>query len=180
MPAIIKPLNSGSSIDIHTVFTAADITKALTSLFETYDSVLIEEFISGKEATVGVVEGFRNESLYSLLPTEIRKPAKAYIFDSAMKYGDAVELMTPGVFHKDEIAELQRIAREAHKELGLRHYSCSDFIVHPKRGIYLLETNSLPGLTEQSLLPHGLEAVGSSLKEFLEHVVTLALSEKKR
>ncbi|MDP3996783.1 MAG: hypothetical protein Q8P86_03775 [bacterium] len=59
--------------------------------------------------------------------------------------------------------------------MGLRHYSRSDFIIHPKRGIYFLEANTLPGLTEESLLPKSVVAVGSSLTEFLDHVISLAV-----
>ena len=61
-----------------------------------------------------------------------------------------------------------------HRDLGLRHYSRSDFIVTPK-GIYYLETNTLPGLTEESLLPKSLASVGVSFPDFLAHLVNLAL-----
>jgi D-alanine-D-alanine ligase len=71
------------------------------------------------------------------------------------------------------------MAIEAHRVLGLRHYSRSDFIVTKKRGVYILEVNSLPGLTKESLLPKSLEAVGCSLPFFLDHVITLALGDKK-
>jgi D-alanine-D-alanine ligase len=74
--------------------------------------------------------------------------------------------------------ELQRLAALAHKALGLRHYSRSDFIVTPKRGIYFLETNTLPGLTSESLLPKSLYAVGATLPEFLDHIITLALERR--
>jgi D-alanine-D-alanine ligase len=73
---------------------------------------------------------------------------------------------------------IQKIAKEAHKALGLRHYSRSDFIIHPKRGIYILETNTLPGLTSESLLPKSLQAVGCSLSDFFDHLIKLALEGK--
>ena len=68
------------------------------------------------------------------------------------------------------------MAREIHKTLNLLHYSRSDFIISEK-GIYFLEVNTLPGLTEDSLIPKSLEAVGSSLPEFLDHVISLAIEE---
>jgi len=64
-----------------------------------------------------------------------------------------------------------------HRALGLRHYSRSDFIVTPK-GIYYLETNTLPGLTTESLLPKALAAIGVSFRDFLAHLVNLALGRK--
>jgi D-alanine-D-alanine ligase len=68
------------------------------------------------------------------------------------------------------------LAKLAHQVLGLRHYSQSDFIVSP-HGVYLLEVNTLPRLTEKSLYPKSLEAIGSSLKEFSGHLVNLALNK---
>jgi D-alanine-D-alanine ligase len=73
---------------------------------------------------------------------------------------------------------MSEIAALAHKELGLRHYSRSDFIVSP-RGIYWLEVNTLPGLTQHSLLPKSLDAVGCSYDGFLDHLVNLALRHQK-
>ncbi len=67
-----------------------------------------------------------------------------------------------------------RQARVMHQALGLRHYSRSDFIVSPK-GIYYLETNTLPGMTSESLLPKSLAAVGVSFPDFLSHLVDLAM-----
>ena len=70
---------------------------------------------------------------------------------------------------------MQNMAAEAHKVLGLKHYSRSDFIINPKRGVYILEVNTLPGLTNESLFPKSLEAIGCSISNFLDHVITLAL-----
>ena len=83
--------------------------------------------------------------------------------------------MCPGNFSRVVREELQRVAKVIHRALGLRHYSLSDFIVAPK-GIYYLETNTLPGLTNESDLPAALKSVGISLTEFLTHLVNLALS----
>ncbi|HLP43734.1 MAG TPA: D-alanine--D-alanine ligase, partial [Candidatus Nanoarchaeia archaeon] len=65
----------------------------------------------------------------------------------------------------------------AHKALGLRHYSRSDFIV-TKRGVYILETNTLPGMTSASLFPKALSVAGISVGEFLDHIIELALSKR--
>jgi hypothetical protein len=83
------------------------------------------------------------------------------------------EMICPGSFSKEESKMLQEIAVKAHQILDLRHYSRTDFIVTPRRGIYALETNALPGLTSDSLLPHSLQVHGVSYKEFLEHILGL-------
>jgi D-alanine-D-alanine ligase len=75
---------------------------------------------------------------------------------------------------------MQKYAVDAHKALGLRHYSRSDFIIHPTRGVFVLETNALPGLTATSLLPQALSSVGVTYPEFLDHVLHTALADIKR
>jgi D-alanine-D-alanine ligase len=84
----------------------------------------------------------------------------------------------PGNFTAEEKKMMEEMSERAHKALGLSHYSHSDFIVHPKRGIYLLEVNSLPNLGSDSLIPKALEAAGASFPEFLDHVISLARQEK--
>jgi len=125
-----------------------------------------------------VVDNFRNEEIYSLLPVEIRKSNDSAFFDYQAKYGGKSEEICPGNFTVAEKKIIQNMAKEAHQALGLRHYSRSDFIINPRRGIYILETNTLPGLTSESLLPKSLKAVGCSLPDFLDHLIILALDGK--
>jgi D-alanine-D-alanine ligase len=99
------------------------------------------------------------------------------VFDYAAKYAGAAEEICPGHFTAEETVAIMEAARRAHQALGLRHYSRSDMIVTP-RGIYVLETNSLPGLTAASLLPKSLQAVGASLGHFVDHVLNLAMMRK--
>jgi D-alanine-D-alanine ligase len=134
---------------------------------------MVEEFIRGKEATCGVVEKMRDHDLYPLMPVEIRPKGKK-MFDYDAKYSGETEEICPGNFNNEEKLELHRLAQLAHRELGLRHYSRSDFIVSP-RGVYYLETNTLPGLTTESLLPKELAASGLQYPNFLEHLINLAL-----
>jgi D-alanine-D-alanine ligase len=177
MPLIIKPVGLGSSVGIEIVKTYDDLVQTMVKLYEQYDELLIEEYIEGREATVGVIDRFRDDKVYALLPIEIKVSDDYKFFDYDAKYSGGTEEISPGNFSKDESEAMQEVARLAHEVLGLRHYSRSDFIIHPKRGIYILETNSLPGLTEESLLPKSFEPVGSTYEEFLDHVITLALEE---
>ncbi len=85
----------------------------------------------------------------------------------------------PGNFTAAEKEQLAAIAKAVHKGLGLSHYSRSDFILS-RRGIYFLEVNTLPGLTSESLLPKAVEAVGSRLPDFLDHIITLAQKDKRK
>ncbi len=178
MPAIVKPNGSGSSVGVSLVKKISEIIPALDKALKHSDTVIIEEFISGREATCGVIEKFKGKELYPLLPIEIKKPKENNFFDYDAKYSGKSEEICPGNFSKKETEMIEDMAIKAHQALGLRHYSRSDFIVHSKRGIYILETNTLPGLTKESLLPKSLTAVGSSLSQFLDHVLALALEQK--
>lgn len=173
-PYIVKPSSSGSSVGVYLASTINDLNNLLGDALDDHQSVLIEEYIPGAEATVGVVNHFRGEEVYALPPIEIildRKP----LFDYGTKYHLDTKELCPSTFSHDIKRQLEKAARTAHQVLGLTHYSRSDFRVHPRGPVYFLETNSLPGLTETSLIPKALQAVGSSLKEFLTHVINRAI-----
>ena len=171
MPAVIKPVALGSSVGVNIAQTGIELDEALQEVFKYSNRALVEEYIEGKEATCGVIDGFRGEKIYTLLPVEIIPESDFFDYDA--KYKGETKEICPGNFSEDEKLELQKLAKKAHQILGLRHYSRSDFIISPKRGIYILETNSLPGLTSESLFPKSLEAIGSNLEEFVEHLITL-------
>jgi D-alanine-D-alanine ligase len=173
-PVVVKPIGWGSSVGVSIVGGYAPVLGAIEKLFaEGAPGVLIEEYIRGREATLGVVEGLRSEALYVLPPVEIIPPeGDFYSYDS--KYSGATRHVCPGNFSRVAAEELQRAAKVIHRALGLRHYSRSDFIVTPK-GIYYLETNTLPGLTSESNLPIALATVGVPFPDFLSHLVNLAL-----
>lgn len=173
-PVIVKPVGWGSSVGVAVVSGYIPLLSATEKLFaEGATGVLIEEYIKGKEATTGVVEGLRGESLYALPSIEI-VPPKGDFFSYDAKYSGKTREVCPGNFSRMEAEELQYAAKTMHRALGLRHYSRSDFIITPK-GVYYLETNTLPGLTTESLLPKSLAAVGVPFPDFLSHLVTLAL-----
>ena len=176
-PWIVKPAGSGSSVGLYLAKTFPELIQALEACFEVSDRVLVEEYIRGKEATCGVVEAFRDQDHYALMPIEIVTAPNKKLFDYEAKYGGETSEICPGRFTKEEKAELERLAREVHKILGLRHYSRSDFIISP-RGIYVLEVNTLPGMTEESLVPKALKAAGISYEHFLDHIIGLALGNK--
>ncbi|MFA5830965.1 MAG: D-alanine--D-alanine ligase [Candidatus Paceibacterota bacterium] len=174
LPMIAKPVSGGSSVGTYIIKDAQDLVSAINELSETGWDILFEEFIEGREATCGVIDSFRGQDFYSLLPVEIRPASDKSFFDYDAKYGGGTQEICPGHFSERESATIQNMAKLAHKVLRLRHYSRSDFIVTPRR-IYMLEVNTLPGLTEESLLPKSLHAIGATLPEFLDHIVNLAL-----
>ncbi|MGB8816127.1 MAG: D-alanine--D-alanine ligase [Minisyncoccia bacterium] len=178
MPAIVKPHGSGSSVGVSIAKNISELEISLENAFKYSDIAIIEEFVSGKEGTCGVIEDFRGKKVYSLLPIEIIKPIGSDFFDYNTKYNSQSREVCPGNFSAKDKKTMQEMAIKAHEVLGLRHYSRSDFIIHPKRGVFILEVNTLPGLTGESLLPKSLKAVGCSISYFLDHIISLALKKK--
>ncbi|MFZ2484488.1 MAG: D-alanine--D-alanine ligase [Minisyncoccia bacterium] len=174
-PVIVKPVSSGSSIGVHLANSFNELKEAIKATFKHSKRVLVEEFVRGKEATCGVVDNFRGEKHYALLPVEIRRLNNQALFDYDAKYSGKTEEICPAHFNPNEIKEIEEMAKKAHQALGLRHYSRSDFILTPKGKIYILETNSLPGFTQESLLPKSLHAVGFRPHDFVDHIIKIAL-----
>ena len=177
LPIVVKPTSAGSSMGITLVKNFPSFEEAIKKAGEYSNSVMIEEYIPGVEATVGVIDGYRDEQTYALPAIEIR-PKNNIFFDYEAKYNGMSDEIVPGNFTHDEKAKLEDIAKKVHNALGLRHYSRTDLIISLNRGIFVLEANSLPGLTEGSLLPKALHAVGAPLSHFLDHVLRLALGGK--
>lgn len=173
-PVIVKPVGWGSSIGVSIVGGYAPVLAAIEQLFaQGASAVLVEELVRGREVTVGVVESLRGEPLYALPATEIFLPKNDF-YSYEAKCSGATRQVCPGSFSRVVAEELTCAARAIHRALGLRHYSRSDFIVTPK-GIYYLETNTLPSLASGSSMSNSLAAVGVSPQEFLSHLVGLAL-----
>ncbi|OGC87960.1 hypothetical protein A3D70_01910, partial [Candidatus Adlerbacteria bacterium RIFCSPHIGHO2_02_FULL_54_18] len=170
-PAIVKPVVGGSSVGVAVADSFHTLAAALRHAAAVSPDVLVEEMIRGREATVGVIDDFRGQKTYALMPVEIIPPPNRF-FDYEVKYNGQTTERVPGNFSNAEKAELERVAVLAHQLVGAAHFSRSDFIVS-RRGIYFLEINSAQavGLTEESLLPKALRAAGASLSHFIDHVI---------
>lgn len=174
-PSMVKPLDAGSSLGVSVAASFEDLLTGIYKALHFSETAIIEEYITGREATCGVIDNFRGQNVYTLFPVEIRLKGPRF-FDYKAKYSGASEEICPGNFSNEEKRLIQHAAARVHQILNLRHYSRSDFIVHPRRGVYFLEVNTLPGLTSESLFPKSLRAAGSDLPEFLDHVISSVLS----
>lgn len=169
----VKPNSSGSSIGATRVFGKSQLEAALETLLPEHGEVLVEEHIAGKEATVSVLENFRQENHYALPAIEIIPDRKHNHFSYDAKYQDGTRLICPGTFTFEEKQLLTEAAIKAHTELGCTHYTRSDFIVR-NGSVYFLEINTLPGLTEHSLLPHAANSVGLQFSDLVQHLLITA------
>lgn len=172
MPCVAKPANTNSSTSIFIVSSLPELVEAIEKIFDISDIILIEEYIRGREVVCNIIEDFRDVRKYSMIPQEIVHNDK-FIFSQNSKLENGFYELTSVNLSKNQKEEIQKIAIEVHNALNLKHYSSSDFIVHPKRGIYLLETNSAPMLHENSAFVKSLGAIGSDLEEFLDHIIKI-------
>ncbi|MFA6416481.1 MAG: D-alanine--D-alanine ligase [Candidatus Paceibacterota bacterium] len=173
-PWVVKPVDRGSSVGLYLAKNIDELIEAIDKSFEFTDKVLIEEYIKGREGTCGVVEDLRGQEIYPLFPIEIIPPKGEKIWGYADKYSGETTEVCPANFTDEQKKNIQEMAVTVHQVLGLCHYSQTDFIISP-RGIYFLETNTLPGLTDTSLLPKALAAAGIKYPDFLDHLIKLAL-----
>lgn len=175
-PWVVKPASSGSSVGISIARNFNDLIKSIGESFNYGNKIIVEEYIQGREVTCGVLENFRGQEHYTLPVIEIVPPDSSDFFDYGAKYSGETREICPADLSLDVKRNIEEVARKAHIALGCRHYSRADFIISPK-GIYILEVNTLPGLTAESLLPKAVKAVGSSYSELLDHLITLALKK---
>ncbi len=172
-PYVIKPSSEGAATGIIIAATLLELPDAIGDILDAFGTALVEEFVRGQEASVAVIEDFRNEPLYVLPPARVVLPADLSFMSPRAHEEGTLSHVVPSNFSHAEKAALAEMARKAHRALGLSHFSRADIILTP-RGPVLLEVNTTPGLYQGSSLPPMLESVGSSVREFLEHSIQLA------
>ena len=177
LPLVVKPGHCGSSVGVSIVKDKKELVAALKEGFR-YDKVLIiEKYIKGREITCGVVENFQAKKIYPLMPTEII-PRQDEFFNYRAKYTAGATLeITPASLTKNLIKLCQKTAIQTHRAIGCRHYSRTDMILSRERPplLYVLEINTLPGLTKNSLIPKQTKAAGLEFDKFLEHIIAISL-----
>ncbi|MDQ6736216.1 MAG: D-alanine--D-alanine ligase [Gemmatimonadota bacterium] len=168
LPVVVKPSKQGSTVGLSIVRNAMDLDAAVAEAFRYDDEVMIERFIAGRELTVGVLGD-------DALPVGEIKPAKE-IYDYECKYtpGMAVEEF-PANLSPNVTKKLQEQSLRAFRALKLRGYARVDFRLDERGECFCLEANTLPGMTELSLIPQGAAAAGIAFDELCERIVQLAL-----
>ena len=172
-PWVVKPASRGSSVGVSIVMTFEELAKALEHAFTLDTLALVEEHIAGREITCGVLEDFDGKKHYALHPVEIIPPEGRF-FDYEVKYNGATQEI-PAPFFGEMLRLVQTAAVLAHTALGLRHYSRTDMIIKGTKA-YVLETNTLPGLTSESLFPKAASWTKLEFPQLCEHLLKLAIS----
>ena len=167
-PLIVKPNRQGSTIGLSVVRESAELTPAIELASHHDEEVMLEQFIVGREITVGVLNG------EALAVGEVIIPANA-VFDYETKYQGIVTEVFPADLPERTAAEAQRLALLAHKTLKLDDYSRTDFRLDARGQLWCLEVNTLPGMTATSLLPQSAQARGIAFPELCEQICRLAI-----
>lgn len=179
-PWVAKPVANGSSVGVSIARHFDDLPEALQKAAQEDEErrILVEEYIKGRELTCGVLENFRGETHYALPPVEICPPEIAEFFNYQVKYNGTTREICPAEFSDAMLKKIRATAVAAHTALGCRDYSRVDMIL---RGtdLYVLEVNTLPGLTRESLFPKAAAAAGFSFANLLDHLLTNALERGK-
>jgi D-alanine-D-alanine ligase len=177
LPLVIKPANQGSSLGMTIARKPDDIGSGLKKAFAIDDKVMVEQFIKGREITGGVIG---NHELTALPLVEIIPGDQYDFFDYEAKYqpGASTEIC-PAELDNEITAKAQQFALTAHRALQLRGYSRTDMIVNDN-GIYVLETNTIPGMTPTSLLPQAAAKAGLDFPALLDRLIELALETQKQ
>lgn len=174
-PFVLKPHDGGSSVDTLIVRDVAQFDDSvLNSLFAKYPTLLLEELIDGDEITVGIL-GEQPLPVIEIIPPESGE------FDYENKYNGMTQELCPPEHVSEQLQQqAQEIALQVHQFCSCRDLSRSDFIVTRGGEIYLLETNTIPGMTEQSLFPKAAAAAGFDMQAAMEKLIQFALTRNKQ
>ena len=169
LPLFVKPNASGSSFGVTRVTDKEQIAAAVAEAFKESDDVLIEEFIAGREMGCGVLITREREYLFPI--TEI--VSKKAFFDYEAKYTEGMsDEITPADITPEVKEKLNRLTREAYKACRCRGVVRIDFIVMPDGEPCLIEVNSIPGMSSGSIVPKQAKAMGISLGELFDLVIS--------
>lgn len=172
-PLVVKPAREGSSVGVHLVREPGAWQAALEDARRFGDLLLVEELIEGKELTVGVLDG-------AALPIVHIQPRSGF-YDMKNKYPWLMEeggtdYFCPAGLGEDTTRAVQEAALAAHNALGIEVYSRVDLLLDAQGGVFVLEANTIPGMTESSLLPKAAKAAGIEFGELCMRIAELSLA----
>ena len=172
LPLVVKPVNGGSSIGMSLVHAAGDLQKALADAFEQDHTVLLEAYVQGVEITAGVLG---NETLEALPLVEIVPDHTHEFFDYQAKYQAGItQEICPARISPALTKQAQTYSLKAHRALHCMGYSRTDMIVRGE-DLFILETNTIPGMTPTSLFPQAAQAAGISFDQLLDRLIELGI-----
>lgn len=175
VPFVIKPNREGSTVGLTIVKKHDEIKEAIERATESDEYILVEQFIKGKELTVPVLGKMNEETALPII--EIIPKNELYDYESKYSEGGSEHIIPARI--SDELTEqIQNYAVRAHQVLGCETYSRADFLLTDEGKPYILEVNTLPGMTPTSLFPDSAKAVNMSYEEMVEKLVQLTVEQR--
>lgn len=169
-PWVIKPLSGGSSINTFFAFTALDLANIVEEAISHSQPFLVEQYISGTEVAVGVIEEFRNKKKYVLPVVDVHSDTRGVLYYENRLDGNYTS--TQSKLRPSEREQISVLAQKLHDSLGAKDYSQSEFIVDRFGKIWFIETDTQPALHPEAPFYKALEAVGATLSEFVKSVLS--------
>ncbi len=173
LPIVIKAPRQGSTVGVHIVKKVEELDPAIIGAAKYDSELLIESFVSGRELTIGIL-GEQTLPILEIIPN-------GGVYDFTNKYpflnpqaGGGAEHVCPAEIDKEKTSEIQELALQAFRALGLRVYGRVDVILSESQEPFVLEINTIPGMTEASLLPEAAAAAGISYVDLCARVIALS------
>ncbi len=168
-PCVVKPCCGGSSVGVSIANDETEFDKAVEEAFSYEDEIVVEEYVKGREFSVGVVDG-------KALPIIEIEPLEGF-YDYKNKYDGSTKETCPADLPEDIAKQMQRYAEMACEIVGIKTYARVDTLLNEEGQIYCLEINTVPGMTPTSLLPQEAAAAGMSYDELTETIIKLSLAK---
>ena len=172
-PVVVKPCCGGSSVGVAIAGTEEEYQKALKEAFSYEPQVVVEEYIDGREFSIGVVDG----KAYPVI--EIAPIEGFYDYRNKYQAGSTIETC-PAELSAEQTKEMQEYAVKGAEALGIENYCRLDFMMRKDGRMYCLEANTLPGMTPTSLLPQEARVLGMEYPELCEHLIELSLRKQEK
>jgi D-alanine-D-alanine ligase len=167
LPLVVKPANEGSSVGVSIVEDAAQIAPAIASARKFHGPVLVEDYIAGTEVFVGILDG------RVLGSVEVRPATKFYDYEAKYKRTDTKYLIPPEI-ERPLVEKAERHALDAYNALGCSGHARPDLRISPTGDVFVLEVNTLPGMTKTSLLPKIAKSIGIDYATLCEQILASA------
>lgn len=168
-PWVIKPLHGSASIHTHVAHTMLELSQIIEECISNNAPFMVEQYIFGTEAAVGVIDHFRGADPYVLPAVEIKRPSRGILHDAARRHTNYAHM--PTKLTRDTRHELESLGAKLHTGLGLKDYSQSEFIVDNYGRIWFIEIDSQPHLRKQDPFLLALDAVGATLQDFVKAIL---------
>ncbi|WP_026898290.1 D-alanine--D-alanine ligase [Daejeonella oryzae] len=172
-PLFVKPNNGGSSIGMSKVKSSGELPEALNKAFAEDSQVLVEEFIKGREFTIGVYKG--KEGIKVLPATEIITSKEFFDFEAKYTTGVSEEI-TPGRMNSEELNRVEEVVKNVYSVLNCKGVVRIDYILEEESAkFYFIEINTVPGQSENSIIPQQVRAAGRTIKDFYTELIEVVL-----